>query len=259
MLSNRMFLVISYLLLLSACTADQERETDMHGGELGYGQGNATTELKQKGWGASGQLRTGNKNDQLSLQAIFSEPGTYTVQFDMVDARGNRADAHALILWSCAGVEVSRKISVKNGASISGVGEGVRVIVTDVSTVTPSYAYDVAITVSKGVRANTQQPAVFHIVGVTPTVDAASFLDVKIPTDIGAISFNVSIGSVNGTPLADQAVQIQQRSAVGGILSLEDPRMFPWIQLQPEYDRIRIINNTVADQILFRLTLGIDG
>lgn len=230
--------------------------------------GNGSSSLAQRGWGTSGTLRTTDRANKVSMQAVFSDPGSYTVQFDMIDnSTVLQARAKALVLWSVGGVEVSRQINVHSGASISGVGQGVRVIVTDDSKIFggfDNYDYNVAITVSKGTRADIEQPPTLSVIALPETstsniILAATSVDIDLPPNVGAISVNVAVGSADGSVIADQQVQVLQRNdSAGQILSMQDPRMWPWIPLLPAARQLRIINRT-AVSIRYAVTLGIDG
>ena len=151
-----------------------------------------TARGKKDGWGQSGVLSTGG-NQQVTMQADFDEPGTYTAEFAIgaaqqqysvhtfVNEQGQKQTsiggggansgvspnpiyAVATITWGVEGHYVSRQVSIGNGVSISGVGQSVKIVMVDA---TPAiYApnnntlYGVQVQVTKGVRGTSKQPPV---------------------------------------------------------------------------------------------------
>src|SRR3972149_4041104 len=119
-----------------------------------------------KGWSKSGTMTSGDRSAKVSLQANFRHTGNYTVQFKLFPKPGGAPlppsffapiQAEASIVLSVEGNSVERRLSLANGASLTGVAQGVRIVVSDVTeTAGPpillGQAYFVGITVAPGVR-----------------------------------------------------------------------------------------------------------
>lgn len=178
------------------------------------------------GWSANGQLLTVNYTKSINLQAQFGEPGDYTAEFAFsptLDSQGfARMQAEALITWAIEGNFVTRRISVTNGASITGVAQAVRIQIFDVSNpgATPAnIAYGVSVQVTKGARATTMQPPTLiphpfvNDQAVNPVTqpyaqgsyliapeggagagNSDGFTIIPVPPDAGVISIFVTVG-----------------------------------------------------------------
>lgn len=228
------------------------------------------------GWSQSGKLICQNTPSAptVSLQCQFPEPDSYTVQFDVSNIVGfpnaPGQSTTADLIWSVKGNSVRRRVSVISGMSITGTAEAVQVKAYDTTfpggeAGKPGGPYTVIINCSKGLRsAQSQQP--YYIppnnidgdpkegLGFWP-VPAASTQAVPIPEQIGATSVKVVVGSLDGTPIPDQAAQVQQ-DFVGVPY---DPRIALWVPVLQGATQITLINNSVAQNYIFAVFLGIDG
>jgi len=133
-------------------------------------------------WSASGVMVSGDHSQTVSLQAIFRKPGTYTASFslnpiDDVVVEGSDIRAEATVEWSVDGNTITRVISVSNGTSIQGTGEGVRIVVNDVTVIAGTISrYAVTIDVAPGPRGAFNTPPILNrqteIVGLAPGFSA---------------------------------------------------------------------------------------
>jgi len=232
----------------------------------------------------------------VKMQVCFPKCDVYTIQFE-VSHQGQLPGqvgqlVFADITWIVDGTAVRRSVSVISGTTISGVGEACNVNVYDASPPgsevgIPGLVYAITINISPGLRPAQSQQPFFDIPNPDPAdpffglcafgVPAASSLVVFFPQlntlytggpatafpfangtvkQIGATSVHVTVGSVGGAPIPDQAAQV----AIQNIGRLYDPRNSPqWQPLPPGAFAAQLINNSVADNYIFSVTLGIDG
>jgi len=232
----------------------------------------------------------------VKMQVCFPKCDVYTIQFE-VSHQGQLPGqvgqlVFADITWIVDGTAVRRSVSVISGTTISGVGEACNVNVYDASPPgsevgIPGLVYAITINISPGLRPAQSQQPFFDIPNPDPAdpffglcafgVPAASSLVVFFPQlntlytggpatafpfangtvkQIGATSVHVTVGSVGGAPIPDQAAQV----AIQNIGRLYDPRNSPqWQPLPPGAFAAELLNNSVADNYIFSVTLGIDG
>lgn len=222
------------------------------------------------GWSSSGTLTAGDTDSAVQLQANFDTPGAYTVQFSVseYDPATDFPLPIAEVIWSVEGNYVRRVISVSNGISISGVGQGVKVVVRDGAFPTaPANDYVVGIQVAPGTRPAEQQPPSFAPLcagtdavlrpGVL-LVAAGAIITVPIPQNIGAISLYTTAGSTTPVILTEADIQIHQGYTGGVGVKSYDPRIAQWVPLAPMATEL-VFYNLSAVTVLFSLTFGIDG
>jgi hypothetical protein len=239
----------------------------MFGDDEGAGGLDASLNIESKeGWSASGTMICLDANRTVSLQQVFKVAGIYTVQFNIftIDPQPDPLIpvpilAEALIEWSVSGNPIKRRVSVANGVSISGLGEGVRVTVKDVSgsATLIGVRYGIAITVAKGVRASFLRPPTLdrETISSVPAGGTALF---AIPLDAGANSVEVLVGSSGAFPIiADQAIQVIQQAGAT-LFKVYDPRQENFVPLAAGATDILLTNHTAAD-IFASVTFGIDG
>src|SRR5208337_717770 len=99
--------------------------------------------VTERGSAKSVVLTRGNYNP-VSLGNQTWEPAfTYTVQFSTIPNGGpvpkaqGPTETFAIIKWTIAGNDIQRIVSVGNGVSVVGVGEGVTIQVYDATTLLP--------------------------------------------------------------------------------------------------------------------------
>ena len=257
-------------LMPLACVAPAETNGDDAMTRSDEGVGADGLPKRQNGWSANGTLNPTFKSRRVGLQAEFEEPGTYTLTFSLARTPPLvpfTIFCQALIEWSIAGNTITRKVSVANGTSISGVAQAVRAVLTDETTQAINQDYNVAITVTKGIRgASTTPPTLqppYSASGVAPRIQlaAGATADFTIPTDCGASSVHVSVGvgAAPFAPLPEQIVQVLHLSdAAAQYQKRYDPRAAVWEPLAESATIIRLQNHS-AVTVDFGIIFGIDG
>jgi hypothetical protein len=229
---------------------------------------------KKTGWSQSGKLRVGSSGNPVTLQAIFKKPGPYTVQIAIPNPFFTSAGmafaskATATLIWTVEGNQIVRQVSVGNGVSVQGVGEGVTVIVNDTTDGTakavPGIDYDVSISVAYGTRATTQQPPQFDVfdpaTGGAFVIAPGGSAFVRIPQNIGVISVLVTAGFPSGTNgvIPPNDVQVVHSGVV--IQKSYDPRILTtFVPVGPGTNLITVNNLNGAQTYDVSITFGIDG
>lgn len=230
------------------------------------------------GWSKTDRLLPGT-TDTVQAQVRFKKGGYYTVQFRVVLPAGavpERVFILADVIWTVAGNAIPRTVSLINGATISGMGESVTVIVRDLSD--PSEAvngpYIVSMSIAEGARPGTASQPIFGINmddfnpdkrGITPVVSGAAGLviDFTFPPDVGAnaLYLAVSPGSFATTEQdVEDFVDVTWRAITLGSLSY---RQFnTWIPLIPSVTGLRVTIDAAAPFGTFynvQPILGIEG
>jgi hypothetical protein len=222
---------------------------------------------KLEGWSAGGTLNPkGTKNPSpkgqasIHLQCELDRAAVFTVQFSTTPPKVSGFNGNvpvALVKFSVAGVTTQRKISVYNGATISGCGQVCEVEAFDESTdVARSAAYDVAVTVTPGTRGGTTTPTLQN--SADQTIAAGASHDFNIERDVGAVLVRFDIGPtvVSGTIDPSKFV-IQFLDESGSTLAtVQDPT--DWVVIPPNTFDVDIINNGAISADV-RMVLGIDG
>lgn len=265
-----------FALALTGCTIDMPELPD---------RAEKSSEMslldKKKGWSVSGQLQTYNTSKSISLQADFDEPGEYTLQFDVQypavadgipgPLNGNII-AEADIFWSVEGNFVQRKISLTQGATISGIGQGVKVVIRDRSVPilgsTNIATYNVSAQVVKGARSFTQPPV--YIRSGDDYDGVLTDFDISVPQNIGVNQIWVntlfySVGPlVNYDTGAFSIIFYRGTTAgFGGEINLVlNPDTKGWIPIPPGTNKIRISPSTIpagATAMIASIMWGVDG
>lgn len=217
---------------------------------------------KKIGWSASGKLEQLNTLREVSLQANFlANPRNYTAQFKL-SGDLKRKKVQAEITWSVEGNSIRRVVTVSDGTSVQGTGQGVNIKVRDISTLAIAAGTDpeyiASIQVVPGTRGSTSNPPTLDTMLAT-LIAANSFLDVPVPTDAGVISVAVTVASPIAAVIPDQQVQVQQIDSTSGIQNNYDPRQYFWVPLTPSVTIIRIYNFSLLNAIYAKAVFGIDG
>jgi hypothetical protein len=245
------------------------------------------------GWSANGTLHALKYNETVNLQAKFDEggPGAYTAEFSFsggIDPGGTISTrAEALITWAIEGNFVTRRVSISNGASITGVAQAVRIQIMDTTNpstgVTPGLAYGVSVQVTKGQRATTMQPptltpkpfvddeALTPVIqpfekgtyditpeGVGGAGNGDGFITLPIPQDAGVISLFVTAAALvppaayqaQGTaPVVPEDMILVIVAADAFDTVIYDPRTYPtWVPLLPGAQTVTLRNLMPAGQ-----------
>jgi len=265
---------------------------------LGDGETGTIDEESMKlytGWSANGTLSSEDlAGRSVHLQANFQNDGNqedasgYTVQFSVGPKRliapiigttfGNITPT-ADIVWSVEGNEVRRTVSVVNGLSVSGVGQGCKVEIYDetpAADVGQATEYDVSVLLVPGVRPATQQVPYYAPLGIdvggvlsfrpgSAIVPPGGTGILTVPQDIGATAVCITASTGQTTPviLTDLLAQAQHINFGGNIVKAYNPTNLGWVPLHPHTDRIFLYNLQAAGpgvpNIVFTLLLGIDG
>lgn len=248
-------------LALSACTYDttvDEKEPADEPGDAMF----SDTSLQKSGWQQSGKLTTGNTNKAVTCQADFApRAGYFTVQIGIDGFVGKSRNTEATIIFSVEGGQISRRITVGNGATISGPGQAVRVRVIDKTTVTPLGSdYGVQIQISPGVRPTTEQP---------PTLYGGFFqqgpgiVAIPIPQDAGVISVDVeaimqnAMGAIVAPPPNVVAKLLDSAGVALKIYYIGVDATF--VPVPPNAAFLEIQNFDAANTALASVIWGIDG
>jgi hypothetical protein len=247
----------------------------------------------QTGWSQAGPLICQQTSPTVSMQVCFPKADIYTVQFEVsrqLSASGQTGQiTFADLEWIVNGTTVRRTVSVVSGSTISGVGSSLNVKVYDASPPGSEVGvagerYTVTINVSPGLRpAQSQQPyyaipnpdslSTFWGKNVFVPSVGPSTLQVFFPQlgdvfyrnpptstgqpkPIGATSVHVVVGSLDGSPIANQEAQVQ----VDNLGLIYDPRDSPqWQPIPPGAYAATLINNSTGHVYRYSVKLGIDG
>lgn len=233
------------------------------------------------GWSASGRLVSKDSNPAVQLQANFQDSTPYTVQFSITNLKATDGSTDvgsynptAEIVWSVEGNSVRRVVSVINGTSVTGVGQGCRVTVRDQTPTgdsTKEMEYVVSILVAPGVRAANQlQPVLVPLITDpflvtrpgTVFVDGGTAVDIQIPENAGVTSVYITASSLNaGIPIILTDADVQASHTNSAYVYKEyNPIKYTWVPIGPGTTTIRLTNYMgPATQVLFNVTFGIDG
>jgi hypothetical protein len=203
-----------------------------------------------------------------ALQSSYPQSAVKTLQFEVippplgVPAFGE-FNCEAIIQWQNCGNKLTRRISVGNGASISGTGQGVTVQLQDVTAFPPgNQPYQVTTSLSPGQRASyNQPPTLLGFKDGVHTVLAGGALVLNIPQDAGAISLEVSIGVlvVAALPVTGK-INVILETAVGVIFKQYDPAVeIGFVPIPPNCSVVVINNFDAAHSYRIQVTFGIDG
>ncbi len=139
----------------------------------------------------------------LSLQCQLSPPGVYTVEFEVGPSKSPSNSSgdnqpEAVIEWATNGGTVRRRVSVINGAAISGPAEFVKVTVTDASDSNDAAPYEVTITVTPGTRgSNEMRPTLQNEPAVA--LDGGGSASFNVPQDAGVNGFRIFVWDISAT------------------------------------------------------------
>jgi hypothetical protein len=244
--------------------------------------GIGSTLNRKDGWSQSGPLRVNAPNDSVSLQANFPIADVYTIQFGVSSPPSNIYRAVATITWTVEGNPITRQVDVGNGVSISAPSQAVKVIVNDATNTTtggvPNEKYGVTISITRGTRPYTGQPATLKAINPAGTIaiflltgigGGASVAAYAIPQNIGVISVevtavggdptsapplpgaptlpNVTITHANGPNNLKRYLYTDQVSGVG------------FVSLSPQTTTIFLSNGSPTNNVFVSVTYGIDG
>ena len=205
----------------------------------------------------------GSHGIQNNIDVSDLEPGTYTLQFSVINIQPSPnlhiaipPIVHAIVTWKIEGQQQRRVVSVVSGASISGVCQAVDVKVQDINNAEDDgYGYQVQVTLSKGLRANTQQPPALsrgRLVLVSQTALLSSMCR-KIRA-----SSRFSQCSIRAHP---DDMGIAMVDAVNNTVAtiMPAPLSTQWIPIVPGTTQVRLQNFNATDGMFCNLLWGVDG
>ena len=231
-----------------------------------------------KSWSKSQYLTTrgtvplvgSQSSPPFSFQQALPDAGNYTVQFrvsaqtaiDGSNSLGNITPT-ARIQWSIGGNTVQRIISVYDGASLTGVGDHVRVDLydeTDPADVPSGYEqkYLVAVTVSEGERGTNKQPPTYTTYIVDNEnihfglayVTSGNYVTVKVPKDAGVISvFVTAYGHVPGVSMHPE-MAVKEYGPLGPDLKAPPLRLLPPVPIVLTEAQVSVTHLTGDNSIL---------
>jgi hypothetical protein len=235
---------------------------------------------RKKAWCGFSDLFTGGAGtpgvfpgggpQQSTLQALFEEePGYYSLEFSVASlpvdpgpgGPGNVSgifQATAIINWKVEGNKNQRIITVGNGVTISGLGQGVDVAMLDNTPVfaTTNLKYTITATLSKGVRPFTSNPPTLFGLAAT-NVAASGAVAVPIPPNCGISSVEVNVSPT--VPAVQPNVVVAHRNAATIFKSYDPQKNIGFVDLAPNCTQVRISNLDPANAVTVSLVWGIDG
>lgn len=245
-----------------------------------------------KSWSQSGNLITpGNGTPNFSspvrLAAVFDEPGYYTVQIDIlppsvpVGSTNQAGDPHpvaiqgmctvpvlaqAEVIWKNRGVNVRRVITVSQGASITGFGEGVDVTLLDQTPTNPGTGFTIpiiysgSISIAKGSRGVTEQPPIQQALpSRVSLLTSGAIVYVPIPRNCGIISFRAYLVSQD-TPPAAVVVAVQASDGYTILRNYDDVACTEgFVPLPPNATQLMFTDLSADHNYYLSLDWGIDG
>ena len=217
------------------------------------------------GWAQSNEIDPNDPNGSVSLLVQFPVGNVYTVQFAVLNPL--KADQpisiEATIKWSTQGNFTSRRVSVVNGTSISGVAEAVTVnaknqVIGFTSPGDPKYTLSILCT--PGLRPAYSNPPILEKFNAANSIVGIGFVDVPIPQDAGATSVFVTAASVVGAAPARDEILVQQSNPAVLGLRVYDPREEPtFVPIVPGATSITIFNRNAGATVKWAVSFGIDG
>jgi len=242
---------------------------------------------RMDGWAAYGTLEApsptnSSPNKEVRMQVNFPESADYTIEF-AVSVPGNfsqnqvRLNVEAFITWAVEGGFISRRVTVANGTTITGVAQGATVVVRDASGslvgIDPPgsvFTYGVSMQIAKGSRATSGTPPTYSPIGVVEQSAAATagtpIVNFNIPSDAGVNSVMVLAYRTNGAnyfPIADGDIRIEQQCQNQVVASyLYGDQRGKFVPLQPGTTRLAVVANaTFAAPNEYHVTVifGVDG
>lgn len=242
----------------------------------------------KRAWAASETIEMGNRDRKLVLQAVFNDPGIYTAQFS-VESKNLDPDitpglnTMALVQWAVGGTTIKRLITVTNGTSITGAGQGVNVRVFDFSTVSAlstlqEREYLVACNVVPGGRAagriqpvvvgnNWQNgvtdpplfPGAFYPGNaITFSIAPAGTEIANIPQESGINAMMLSAYPLNANELLGNDITFRFRANGSTFGSLGAASINEWIPVPPGAREV-VVTNNAAVNVVTATYFGVEG
>ena len=249
-------------------------------GELAQQNAVAGQTIMPSGGGVGGTLVQRNRTKQVAQQFALNPKCIYTVQLGIQPIAspgvgGRLSVAEAIVRWSVGGNTVTRRVTLGKGVSLSGTGEAVSVVLSDVTEnglFPPTWdgSYQVTALVAEMPRAGGNVPPVWvpngvnspgssWIEGNAVLAPAASTLALPIPTDAGIVSVGVTATATVGPQVIPEgSIIVEQLHALNNVVKSYDPRIAPFVAWSPFADQL-IVRNFNAFQVLVAVAFGVDG
>ena len=249
-----------------------------------------SNEVSVKQNSVTGRLyTTKTTGNPVTLQLLFppNEDNVHTVVFDLKPPHGPKAldsvaYATAQVDWMIGGSEVSRIVTLANGQSISGVGEGVKVTMHDATPIynvpgnqTLGLEYSVTAAVAPGTRGSNSLPPTFTPTPLDPSTPfqyallaPGASVVVQVPTVNGvvagatsvqvlAVDNNAGVGQpANASVIQFSAAGLGANTALRWTITGAENDFIP---LHPLCTQVVITNQSTTDDIAVSVTFGIDG
>lgn len=249
--------------------------------------------FRDRGASGSKQLTRGSRQQTTILSETFYEmekdgssvsvASVYTLQF-AIQATPAPAGSpvepptltYAIITWSIGGNQITRKVSVSNGSSVTGVGAGCSVAVFDATGMAPAPVppltandpvpnYNVLVTLTPGSRGESALPPVFYPIpanGTLPPNTGAHAPSVVIPVPPNSGATSVAVTTCNGadTPSDALVTQFFDDGGAGVVIKTYRPDIYTgFVALDPSATSILIQNQNMTQSLQWSVTFGIDG
>ena len=287
------------LILTSGCTyttEEQEKVIEVQEAQADAGapdaqEGDGDDVYKDRGASGTKQLKRGDGTISTILTESFLEANgssvasVYTLQFALTSKPippGSPLEpatrAYAIVTWSIGGNQIIRKISISNGATITGVGAGCSVQVYDatgqatnppLTGADPVPYYDVIVTLTPGSRGESSVPPVYYpipsagLLPINPGTGTVPISVTKIPVNAGATSVAVTGFGAAAIPTEATVTQYCGDFAAGGsgaVVKQYRVVDYPgFVPLDPTATEVLIDNPSTANTLNWSIVFGIDG
>lgn len=225
------------------------------------------------------KMRSRSRTGGPTIGTPLPVTGNYTIEFSVSGRQivppgtslGNITPV-ATISWALGGNQFVRKVSVFEGATITGCAEHVTVTLsdeTDPLDLTDITDYSVAIAVAEGVRGPTGLPPVYQtylnhsgIVAYGSVIIAASdTFEVDVPQGAGVNSVMVtqSLNALSTLGSLPNIVVQQDWGTPPAELKSYEPQIYTFVPIAASCKSILLVNNDTEASCTFSVTWGIDG
>jgi len=252
-------------------------------------EGDQEEYAEKTGWSQSGTLVTGGnpgvlpstgKNQVpptalIPLQCNFQRPTPYTAQFFTSGnpQSNNPIVTIATLVWSVAGNNITRQLTVGDGVSISGTAQSLVVKAIDATTgdfsgetTLNAVPYNVSILVTPGVRASTTLPPTLSpsshdlyelLQGISTTGDYT----LVVPQGVGVTSVQISVINADGTVAPGTAI-VEHLAYTYTIKKYDVAQVQGlWIPIFPGTTGLGLHNENTSgtSSYVYNVVYGIDG
>ena len=216
-------------------------------------------------------LVTAQENPINALQIALEDPdgnpeaGAVTLAFAINPPSNNVYLTEAIVSWSISGNRITRRFSIGNGATITGVAEAVNVQVVDhtgdlSSGFIAGESYGVTISAGLGTRGSVSElPTLQEVDNMGQNLAAATAVDVTIPQDAGVTGYRVLFSS----GAVFNAIEAAVECYIPGTFYRAPKNVIDGdtgeIPITPGTTAVRIINYDAANNVIWSLIWLIDG